>query len=137
MRNGAEVDDERLRVRPLGGCGVTPLFEELGRSHVGAPVTEAGVVRKEGRLDLPPRTGSRPLRKGKTPLLKGKKPIGIGLEPNPIGLEPIRKGKKPIGIGLEPNPIGCGPLAFLFLGVWVRSRIFIWRSSADGAVIRR
>jgi hypothetical protein len=103
VEDGAEVDDERLRIRPLGDRGVAPLFEELGWSHVGASVTEAGVVRKERRLDLPLPIGSQPLRKGKTPLPKGKKPIGIGLEPNPIGLEPIRKGKTPIAIGLEPG----------------------------------
>jgi len=84
VEDGAEVDDERLRIRPLGGRGVAPLFEELGRGHVRASVTEAGVVRKEGRLDLPSRPGSRPLRNGKTPPRKGKKPIRVGLEPTPV-----------------------------------------------------
>lgn len=48
VEDGAEVDDERLRIRLLGGRGITPLFEELGRSHVGASVTERGFVRKAG-----------------------------------------------------------------------------------------
>lgn len=85
IEDGAEVDDERLRIRPLGGRGVAPLFEELGRGHVGASVAEADVVRKEGRIDLPSRMGSRPLRKGKTPPRKGKKPFRVGLEPSPVG----------------------------------------------------
>jgi len=114
VEDGAEIDDERLRVRSFGGRGVAPLFEELGRGHVGASVAEAGVVRKEGRLDLPYRIGSQPLRKGETPLPKGKKPIAIGLEPNAIGLEPLRKGKKPIAIGLEPNPMAVDLLLFYF-----------------------
>jgi hypothetical protein len=53
VEDGAEVDDERLRIRPFGGRGIAPLFEELGRSHVGTSVAEAGGVRKEGGLDLP------------------------------------------------------------------------------------
>lgn len=36
-----EVDDERLRIRPLGRRGVTPFGEEFGRSQLGA------VYRKE------------------------------------------------------------------------------------------
>jgi len=40
IQDGAEVDDERLRIRPLGGRGAAPLFEELGRSYVRASVAD-------------------------------------------------------------------------------------------------
>lgn len=47
VEDGAQVDDERLRVRPLGGRGTTPLFEELGRSHVRPSVADVGVSSEE------------------------------------------------------------------------------------------
>lgn len=52
IEDGAEVDDERLRIRPLGGRGTTLLFEELGRSHVRTSVAEGGCWRKEAFLVL-------------------------------------------------------------------------------------
>lgn len=51
VEDGAEVDDERLRVRPLGGRGAAPLFEELGWSHVTPSVADVRVRSEEyGRL---------------------------------------------------------------------------------------